>query len=252
MTAAAGWTSEATWQHGSLSLRSIHPDLREMHPALIPELHPLCGKYMEALKQCRKEHPFRKYVGVCSEITWDLSLCLKEEKKIVREPRQQRYQERWSQKRQADMDRMEQLRQQRTNLSDAPGTDGAAAPPGASAASAYEPRSHVFAAAAAAAAVAAATLCGGSGAVAAVVPSSSCGGSGQRSSSLSAGPSTAAYGHTAVYAPAEASPGELPIERGGTGLAAQGGGLGASKLACNRLYNDGCDDGGRTACYHGQ
>jgi hypothetical protein len=49
-------------------------------------------KYMEALKQCRKEHPFRRYAGVCSEITWDLSRCLKEEKKIVREPRQQRFQ----------------------------------------------------------------------------------------------------------------------------------------------------------------
>lgn len=65
---------------------------------------------MEALVQCRKEHPYRKFFGVCSEITWDLSVCLKEEKKVTREPRQKRYHEKWAAKREADKERMSQLR----------------------------------------------------------------------------------------------------------------------------------------------
>ncbi|GIL90138.1 hypothetical protein Vretimale_13880 [Volvox reticuliferus] len=84
-----------------------------MHPALIPDKHPLCGKYMEALVQCRKENPYRKFFGVCSEITYDLSACLKKEKKIVREPRQKRYHERWAQKRRDDEERLQKLQQER-------------------------------------------------------------------------------------------------------------------------------------------
>ncbi|KXZ55815.1 hypothetical protein GPECTOR_2g1366 [Gonium pectorale] len=84
-----------------------------MHPALIPEKHPICGKYMEALVQCRKDNPYRKYFGVCSDITWDLSMCLKQEKKVVREPRQKQYHERWAKKRAEDQERMEQLQRER-------------------------------------------------------------------------------------------------------------------------------------------
>ncbi|PNH12259.1 hypothetical protein TSOC_000861 [Tetrabaena socialis] len=98
-----------------------------MHPALIPEKHPMCGKYMEALVQCRKENPYRKFVGVCSEITWELSACLKEEKKGVREPRQQRYHERWAQKRLDDQARMEQLKGGSGGLEGGPDATEAAA-----------------------------------------------------------------------------------------------------------------------------
>ncbi|KAG2434257.1 hypothetical protein HXX76_007982 [Chlamydomonas incerta] len=70
----------------------------------------MCGKYMEALLECRKENPYRKFFGVCSEITWELSMCLKEEKKVTREPRQKRYHERWAAKREADKERMAQIR----------------------------------------------------------------------------------------------------------------------------------------------
>lgn len=76
---------------------------------------------MEALVQCRKDHPYEKFIGACSSITYELTNCLKEEKKIVREPRQKRYHELWAKKRQADEERLEQLRQQRTNLADAGG-----------------------------------------------------------------------------------------------------------------------------------
>ncbi|EFJ46120.1 hypothetical protein VOLCADRAFT_121100 [Volvox carteri f. nagariensis] len=99
-----------------------------MHPALIPEKHPLCGKYMEALMQCRKENPYRKYVGVCSEITWQLSACLKQEKKIVREPRQKRFHERWTQKKQEDQERLQKLQQERTATAGTPGAAAAADP----------------------------------------------------------------------------------------------------------------------------
>lgn len=37
---------------------------------------------MEALVQCRKEHPYSKFWGACSDITWELSNCLKHEKKV--------------------------------------------------------------------------------------------------------------------------------------------------------------------------
>lgn len=72
----------------------------------------MCGKYMEALVQCRKEHPYSKFWGACSDITWELSNCLKHEKQVVREPRQKRYHERWSAKREEDAARLEALRQQ--------------------------------------------------------------------------------------------------------------------------------------------
>ncbi|GFR47871.1 hypothetical protein Agub_g9680 [Astrephomene gubernaculifera] len=100
-----------------------------MHPALIPEKHPLCGKYMEALQQCRKDNPYQKFFGVCSEITWDLSTCLKKEKKIVREPRQKRYHERWAKKRQEDEERLQQLKQQREPGSNAEAASEAAGSP---------------------------------------------------------------------------------------------------------------------------
>ncbi|KAG2491918.1 hypothetical protein HYH03_009865 [Edaphochlamys debaryana] len=83
-----------------------------MHPALIPEKHPMCGKYMEELLKCRAENPYRKFIGVCSEITWDLSACLKEEKKAVREPRVKKFQERWNARREEDQARMAKLREE--------------------------------------------------------------------------------------------------------------------------------------------
>ncbi|GLC44545.1 hypothetical protein PLESTM_001611700 [Pleodorina starrii] len=107
-----------------------------MHPALIPEKHPLCGKYMEALVQCRKENPYRKFLGVCSEITWDLSDCLKQEKKIVREPRQKRYHERWAQKRREDEERLRKLNEDRAAPGGAAAADGPAAAAAAAAAAA--------------------------------------------------------------------------------------------------------------------
>jgi hypothetical protein len=88
-----------------------------MHPQLLPEKHPMCGKvglpvcmftawgrvqlavdpllsgrcplqYMEALVACREANPLRRYWGECNEITWKLSKCLVEQKKMMRSDRQ--------------------------------------------------------------------------------------------------------------------------------------------------------------------
>ncbi|GFH05915.1 COX assembly mitochondrial protein [Haematococcus lacustris] len=59
-----------------------------MHPQLIPEKHPMCGKYMEALVACRKANPFDRFRGACNDITLQLSKCLVEEKQQERAPRQ--------------------------------------------------------------------------------------------------------------------------------------------------------------------
>ena len=48
-------------------------------------------QYMEALVECRKQNPWRRYAGECNDITYQLTKCLGEEKKIVREPRQKKY-----------------------------------------------------------------------------------------------------------------------------------------------------------------
>lgn len=83
-----------------------------MHPALIPERHPQCGKVMEALVACREQHSYHKFFGACNDITWELSNCLKEEKRVARAPRQERYHERWAAKRVDDEKRMAELQAQ--------------------------------------------------------------------------------------------------------------------------------------------
>lgn len=45
-------------------------------------------QYMEALVACRDANPYHKFFGACNEHTFDLSKCLKEEKKVARAPRQ--------------------------------------------------------------------------------------------------------------------------------------------------------------------
>ncbi len=49
------------------------------------------SQYMEALVECRKQNRFSRYIGACNEITWDLSLCLTKEKKVVRADRQEKW-----------------------------------------------------------------------------------------------------------------------------------------------------------------
>ncbi|KAL6757023.1 hypothetical protein V8C86DRAFT_2634501 [Haematococcus lacustris] len=83
-----------------------------MHPQLIPEKHPMCGKYMEALVACRKANPFDRFRGACNDITLQLSKCLVEEKQQERAPRQAQFHARWRAKREADAARMAQLEQQ--------------------------------------------------------------------------------------------------------------------------------------------
>jgi hypothetical protein len=44
---------------------------------------------MEALVKCREDHSLLvRYTGVCNQITYDLTECLKIEKKEARAPRQ--------------------------------------------------------------------------------------------------------------------------------------------------------------------
>lgn len=81
-----------------------------MHPALIPEKHPMCGKFMEALIKCREDHHlFQRYLGVCNDATYDLTECLVKEKTIARAGRQAKFTEMWKAKRQEDEMRMRQL-----------------------------------------------------------------------------------------------------------------------------------------------
>mmetsp|Transcript_2523 Transcript_2523/g.4265 ORF Transcript_2523/g.4265 Transcript_2523/m.4265 type:complete len:131 (-) Transcript_2523:2523-2915(-) len=80
-----------------------------MHPQLIPEHHPKCGKVMEALVQCRLDNPIHRYWGACNQVTFDLSKCLVEEKKEYRAPRQAKYIAQWEAKREADKIRMAEL-----------------------------------------------------------------------------------------------------------------------------------------------
>jgi COX assembly protein 2 len=83
-----------------------------MHPALIPEKHPMCGKYMEALVQCRKENRFSRYLGACNDITYDLSLCLVKEKKVARADRQAQWHDQWRKKKEEDEVRLLALKEQ--------------------------------------------------------------------------------------------------------------------------------------------
>ncbi|KAF5839992.1 hypothetical protein DUNSADRAFT_18152 [Dunaliella salina] len=80
-----------------------------MHPQLIPERHPMCGKYMEELVKCREANPVRRFFGECNDVTYSLTKCLAEEKAIARAPKQAKYKEQWAAKREADAARMKQL-----------------------------------------------------------------------------------------------------------------------------------------------
>eukprot|EP00798_Chlamydomonas_sp_ICE-L_P005920 gene5920-33492_t len=80
-----------------------------MHPALIPERHPMCGKYMEAMIKCRERNPIRRYFGDCNDETWDLTKCLTIEKRETRAPRQAKFKEQFREKRKEDAERAEQL-----------------------------------------------------------------------------------------------------------------------------------------------
>lgn len=55
-----------------------------MHPPLIVDKHPICGKYMTALMACHKEHTVAKWWGACNDEHWALTRCLAEEKKVIR------------------------------------------------------------------------------------------------------------------------------------------------------------------------
>ena len=54
-----------------------------MHPPLIVDKHPICGKYMTALMACHKEHTIAKWWGACNDEHWALTRCLAEEKKVI-------------------------------------------------------------------------------------------------------------------------------------------------------------------------
>ncbi len=59
---------------------------------LTRRLHPIGpSQVMEALMRCRAENPWARYWGVCNDITYELSACLKEEKLEFRAPRQAKY-----------------------------------------------------------------------------------------------------------------------------------------------------------------
>ncbi|ELT87309.1 hypothetical protein CAPTEDRAFT_220055 [Capitella teleta] len=57
-----------------------------MHTDLAPHLHtPECNAIITALRKCHKQYPFRKFFGVCNELDFQQSRCLKQERLARRE-----------------------------------------------------------------------------------------------------------------------------------------------------------------------
>ena len=60
-----------------------------MHPSLAPHLHSeKCQEVIRELEKCHKDHPLRKYFGVCNPLKRALNECLKRE---VAERRKENY-----------------------------------------------------------------------------------------------------------------------------------------------------------------
>ncbi|XP_018561804.1 COX assembly mitochondrial protein 2 homolog [Anoplophora glabripennis] len=52
-----------------------------MHTDLSPHLHTeKCNIMINLLMECRREHPFRKFVGFCNSFYHQMTKCLKEER----------------------------------------------------------------------------------------------------------------------------------------------------------------------------
>jgi len=87
-----------------------------MHPPLIPDKHPICKEYIEALVQCHKEHNISKWWGGCNDAKFALSKCLAEEKKVMRAERQERakklFREKRQQQEEEELRRLQQQQQQ--------------------------------------------------------------------------------------------------------------------------------------------
>ncbi|GBF87577.1 hypothetical protein Rsub_00288 [Raphidocelis subcapitata] len=84
-----------------------------MHPPLIPERHPMCAKYMEALTRCHKEHSVAMWWGACNDAKFALTKCLAAEKKEMRAERQARAKEEYRQKQARDEEERERRRMAR-------------------------------------------------------------------------------------------------------------------------------------------
>ncbi|KAJ8959153.1 hypothetical protein NQ318_022414 [Aromia moschata] len=55
--------------------------LYKMPTDLSPNLHTeKCNELIELLKQCRSDHPFRKFFGICNSAYHQMTKCLKEER----------------------------------------------------------------------------------------------------------------------------------------------------------------------------
>ena len=72
-----------------------------MHPSLAPHLHSQpCQEVIRQLEICHKEHPLRKFFGVCNPLKRALNECLKrevadrrKENSKVAQERKRKYQE---------------------------------------------------------------------------------------------------------------------------------------------------------------
>lgn len=51
-----------------------------MHPSLSPHLHtPECNEKIIALLSCRKQNPFKQYLGACNKADYAMLACFRKE-----------------------------------------------------------------------------------------------------------------------------------------------------------------------------
>ncbi|XP_074646505.1 COX assembly mitochondrial protein 2 homolog [Tubulanus polymorphus] len=56
-----------------------------MHSDLSGHLHTEeCNSFIQALKQCHKDNPWKKFVGVCNELDKEVGRCLRKERESKR------------------------------------------------------------------------------------------------------------------------------------------------------------------------
>ncbi|KAL2622620.1 hypothetical protein R1flu_002825 [Riccia fluitans] len=77
-----------TRSFGSLADRLVqgkdHRSFLLMHPPLTLHKHPACQEIIIAFKKCHEDHPYTKFLGVCTDLKIQLDKCFRAEKEVKR------------------------------------------------------------------------------------------------------------------------------------------------------------------------